>query len=421
MKRYECLATLLFFCGLLATACAAATEKVLYGFTGGTDGGLPSSPLIMDGAGNLYGTTWYGGNAAACPELFPAGCGVVFEVSPLNGGWQQSVIYTFQGGADGAVPGGSLLFDSAGNLYGTTAQGGTGCEAPFGCGTVYELSPNPDGTWTKTVLYNFQAAPTDGNGPVGLTRDASGNLYGVTPIGGANYTGAIFELSPPAKKDGSWVEKVIYNLRNDEIALNPGVVFDHDGNLYATYYHQYACYGGCGAIVQLQPVGGSWKGTDIVDFPGGGNGGEPLAPVIVDDQGNLYGTGSKGGNNFGTVFELLANGGHWKGSMLYSFCSRNHCIDGITPTAGLVRDDSGVLYGTTSGGELQDGQSVVFKLTHTKYGWEEIVLHHFQGGSDGFNPQQSMILDGQGNLYGTTTPEPIGNNPGFGTVFEVTP
>jgi len=419
MKKRDLLLALVFVFPVLATESWAASEKVLYNFKGGADGAYPSSPLLIDSAGNLYGTTSTGGSGRNCPQGEVPGCGVIYKLVLVNGGWQQNVIYTFQGGSDGAYPVGNLVFGAFGNLYGAAEGGGVG-GCLDGCGVIYELSPNPDGDWVETVVYSFQVSP-DGLSPLGLTADTTGNLYGTTFAGGANDRGAVFELSPPAQKGGPWTEKIIYNLRNDEIEFNPGLVFDGDGNLYGTYFQQYDCYVGCGAVFQLKPLGGSWQEADIVDLPGGGNGGEPMAPVIVDDQGNVYGTASIGGNNFGTVFEISPHSGHWKPAMLYNFCGRNQCSDGINPYAGLVRDASGVLYGTTSGGYVGTGPGVVFKLVHTKYGWRESVLHTFSGGSDGSRPEQSLILDGQGNLYGTTNPYPYGQNVGYGTVFEVTP
>jgi uncharacterized repeat protein (TIGR03803 family) len=168
---------------LLAPAGASAREKVLYHFSGGIDGAYPSSGLTMDAAGNFYGTASQGGNLTDCTDGY-VGCGVIFELTSSNGKWQESVLYAFQGGTDGWYPSGTLLFDTAGNIYGTTLYGGTGTScSTSGCGTVFELSPNGDGSWTETVLHSFEYG-SDGAFPSGLTADASGDLFGVTTWAG---------------------------------------------------------------------------------------------------------------------------------------------------------------------------------------------------------------------------------------------
>lgn len=399
---------------LAPNAWAHAKEKVLYTFTGGADGGDPSSSLVMDASGNLYGTTDSGGNLQDCDGY---GCGVVFELTPNgNGGWQESVLYAFQGAPDGSYPGGNLVFDGSGNIYGTTSGGGTGTSCNQGCGTVFELSPQQDGTWTETVLYDFQGEP-DGAFPAGLTFDAAGNLFGITPGGGTHNNGIAYELSPAGKGNGAWSEKALYEFSEQDGTLNPVLIFDGQGNLYGTYYSidvQF-CGFNCGAVFELKPANLQWTETDLYDFLGGGNGGQPAAGVIRDTKGNLYGTGAEGGNNFGIVFELKRSGGQWKESMLYNFCSRNNCADGAFPLAGLVMDGKGALYGTTDWGGECSLCGVVFKLKRTKSTWKETVLYDFQGGY-GAGSQESLILDGQGNLYGTAG-SAYGN--GAGIVFEV--
>ena len=394
---------------------ARAKEKILYGFRGGTDGGFPSSSLIVDAAGNLYGTTLYGGDLSQCSN---DGCGTVFQLTPSsNGTWRETVLHAFQGGSDGIYPGGNLLFDSAGNLYGTTAQGGNGttCSAS-GCGTVFQLSPHRDGSWTETIVHSFQGPP-DGAGPIGLTFDRSGTLYGTT-VSGGQHDGIAYSLSPPEQEGESWREKILY----DGVSSNPPLLIDEQGNLYGTYYDLFtqSCYDSrhCGAVFVLEPEPEQWLEADLYEFLGGGNGGEPAAGVIRDGEGNLYGTAAEGGNNYGIVFELTTSGGKWKKKMIYNFCSRNNCADGAYPLAALVMDKNGNLYGTTSwGGLCISGCGVVFKLARTGGGWKETVLHNFAGSApDGQNPQQSLIFDAKGNLYG------VANSSQYaGIVFEITP
>jgi len=395
---------------LTPAAGATAREKVLYRFTGGTDGAYPSSSLVLDASGPLYGTTSAGGNTNECTGSDSQGCGVVFELTSSNGKWQESVLYAFQGGTDGWDPSGNLLFDAAGNIYGTTLYGGTGTGCTSGCGTVFELSPNGDGSWTETVLHSFQA-DFDGAFPAGLTADASGNLYGVTTSG----WGTVYELSP--SQGGAWKEARLCSTNSS----SPGLVLEDKDNLYFTQGSTYEY----GSVSEVKRIGKLWHETDLYDFHGGGNGGEPKAGVIVDKDGNLYGTGDEGGNDFGIAFELKRSAGQWKESMLYNFCSRNNCADGARPQAPLVFDQAGNLYGTTANGgtgcTFQGGCGVVFKLAHTKAGWMETVLHTFRDGRDGASPTQGLTLDGKGNIYGTTPAGGAGPNGGYGTVFEVTP
>ena len=395
---------------------AAARERVLYQFSGGSDGAVPSSGLVMDTAGHLYGAASFGGDSKNCS----GGCGVIFELTSTNGKWREAVLYAFHGGTDGVGPSGDLVFDSAGNLYGTTFRGGSGT-CTGGCGTVFELSPN-GGSWTETVLYSFQDGG-DGALPVGLTIDASGKLYGVTTTGGTEF-GTIFELSPSGENGGVWKETTLYSFQAFEIQANPGLVFDAKGNLYGSWFPLYSCYSGCGVVFDLKRANGGWEETDLYAFHGGGYGGEPMAGVILDKQGRLYGTGSEGGNNWGIAFELKRSGTSWRQVTLHNFCSLNNCADGSQPEAPLVFDQAGNLYGTTLGGGTgcgYPGCGVVFKLSHSKGGWTETVLYSFKGMPDGSTPVQGLIMDGNGNLFGTTPAGGKGGSGGYGTVFEVTP
>jgi hypothetical protein len=391
---------------LVPAAAAGAHEKVLYRFFGQSDGAFPSSSLVRDASGNLYGTASAGGITGACVGNGSRGCGVVFELASSNGRWRESVLYAFQGGTDGWNPSGNLLFDATGNIYGTTLYGGTGTSCNSGCGTVFELSPNQDGSWTETVLHSFQSG-SDGAFPAGLTADASGNLYGVTTSGG----GTVYELTP--SQGGAWKETILCSTDG----ANPGLALEGKANFYFTAVADYDY----GHVLEVKRIGKLWHETDLYDFPGGGNGGGPRAGMILDSQGNLYGTGDEGGNNFGIVFELKRSAGQWKESLLYNFCSRNNCADGARPQAPLVFDQAGNLYGTTANGgtscTLEGGCGVVFKLARTRFGWTETVLHAFKAESDGAIPTQGLVLDSKGNIYGTTS----GGTLGYGTVFEITP
>ncbi len=418
MRKRELITVLMVL--MFAISAMAATEQVLYTFKGGAAGAFPSSSLVRDGKGNLYGTTSSGGNLSVCTKgFFTPGCGVVFELSLVNGSWQESVLYTFQGGTDGAGPGGNLVFDAAGNLFGTTSNGGsTSCGNGLGCGTVFELSPQADGSWKETILHVFGGQP-DGAFPAGLTPDALGNLYGVATSGGANGRGAVYELS---KQSGTLKESVIYSLRDFEVQPNPGLAFDSAGNLYGTFFQLYGCFGSaaCGAVFELSQANGMWTEMDLVDFAGGGNGGDPMAGVILDSAGNIYGTTAKGGNNYGIAYELKRSGSKIQGVMLHNFCSLNNCADGAVPLSALAADASGNFYGTTSTrGTACSSCGTVYKLFRGKLGWEEMVLHSFRGGTDGSYPTQSLILDAQGNLYGVTSGTE-GSDALYGTVFEVT-
>jgi len=232
-------------------ALAASKEKVLYSFcaaSGCTDGAYPYySGVIFDAAGNLYGTTYEGGAGAACH----GGCGVVFELKPgAQGKWSEKVLHSFNR-KDGAGPGG-LIFDRSGNLYGTTYAGGA-----HNAGAVYELSPEGSGKWKQKLLLCFNGK--DGKAPnPGLTLDAAGNLYGTTNLGGSGKAGVVFQLVPGA--GGEWTENVLASSYSGEHARGPygnGLIFDADGNLYGTTQGEVA---NAGEVFRLKPgADGKWK------------------------------------------------------------------------------------------------------------------------------------------------------------------
>lgn len=398
------------FCALavLLVNGAWAKEKVLYSFSGGSDGGDPASALTSDGSGNLYGTTVVGG----------AGYGTVFELSPAsNGRWKETVLYSFSGGSDGKNPYGGVIFDSAGkNLYGTTVAGGTGgvCVGD-GCGVVFELTPSGS-TWNESVIHNFKDS-NDGNLPGGaLVFDKAGNLYGTTPDGGTHQLGTVYTLT--LGKNGQWKEKVIHNFtggRDGAVGSLGSLLTDGAGNVYGV--SELGGSHGAGTAFAMSMSGGKWKLNTLYGFRGQPNAGFPYGGLIFDKAGNLYGTTGYGGKNgLGSVFKLTNVNGKWRESRLYSFKGGK---DGSLTTTTLVFDASGNLYGTTSmGGDTGCDCGTVFKLTPVGSKWKESVVHRFHSVPDGANPSYGLMLDGSGNLYGTTATGGIDNQ---GSIFEITP
>jgi uncharacterized repeat protein (TIGR03803 family) len=404
----------------------AGPEQVLYAFQGGNDGEYASSGLIFDSSGNLYGTTEYGGGRA-CVENIYDGCGTVFELTPNgSGGWTETILHSFQGGSDGQYPLSGLIFDQAGNLYGTTScAGGSGGSCG---GTVFELSPNGNGGWTESILHSFNSA-SDGAIPLaGLIFDQAGNLYGTTNAGGSQGYGTVFELSPNGS--GGWTETILYGFQGGSNGEYPtdGLIFDQAGNLYGTTYAggNVGCgnsNASCGTVFELSPNGsGGWTQTVIYTFKGGSDGGNPYAGLIFDQAGNLYGTAVVGGSaGTGTIFELSPNGsGGWTQTVLHSF---QGVSDGAFPEGGVILDQAGNLYGTTSAGGYSGGSGgygTVFELSpNGSGGWTETILYGFQGGSDGRTPYAGLIFDQTGHLYGTTSAGGFSSGLGVGVAYEV--
>jgi uncharacterized repeat protein (TIGR03803 family) len=378
---------------LVVSAAQAQTAKVLYNFKGGSsDGANPESSLTPDGAGNFFGTTYYGG----------LGYGTVFELSP-NGkrGWKEAVLYRFcsaQNCTDGSRPNYSdVIIDGAGNLYGTTFEGGAN-----GAGVVFKLSPAGK-SWTETVLYSFCSAQDCGDGRYptnGLIADAAGNLYGA----GDNGT---FELSPSG---GDWMEQVIYRYSSLSNGA-AGLTMDADGNIFGIIYTDTPSEQAA-KIFELTPDGeGGWTPTVLHKFSG--------APVngtlALDGAGNLYGTTGSSNKHDGIVFKLSpGQNGKWMKNTLHLFQGG---ADGDDPWAGVVLDAAGNIYGTTLYGG-QYGYGIVFELVPGRHGrYLEKILWNFNL-TDGAASVADLVLDSAGNLYGTTTG---GGSNGWGVVFEVTP
>lgn len=420
MRRYTCSSSLIYIIAILLLAgtrslsptAHAQSFKVIYSFTGGADGANPYSGVVFDAAGNLYGTTAGGGDRGC----FNGTCGVAFELSPGPGGWSDATLHIFTGGSDGGNPADSLISDTAGNLYGTTLAGGVTCkQQDYGCGTAFELSP---GGWTETMLYSFPGSV--GYGPsVGLTSDKHGHLYSTLP------TGQVYEL---IKGTSGWKEKTLYTFTfcgKDESGSETvaPLILDAAGNLYGTTS---ACGSFNGGTV-FELLYGSWKEKTLYEFKCGSDSCNPFAGLVFDKAGSLYGT-TRFGNGYGTVYKLTRSSrGQWKEAVLHRFKGGT---DGREPFSTLVFDKAGNLYGTTfSGGGSGCGGSgcgTVFKLSYSSGGrWKERVLHRFTGASDGSNPYfVSLAIDAAGNLYGTAD---AGGNPGCfgnfgcGVVFEITP
>lgn len=370
-------------------------EQVLYNFAGSGDGANPQTGVIVDSAGDLYGAAYTGG----------AGYGTLFEVKPNgNGGYGESTIYSFAGGSDGANPPGPLTMDRAGNLYGTSTNGGIS-----GDGTVYELTPNGSG-YTKSIIHDF-GGNGDGAFPyAGLIMDGSGILYGTTDEGGQFGYGSVFKLVPNGT--GGYTESIVYSF-DGSTGQNPRIdlVMDSAGNLYG------ATYGGggngAGVVFKLTPNGvGGYAESTIYNFIGANDGANPSA-LIIDSAGDVFGSTFRGGSNgYGTIFELTPNGsGAYAESTVYSFSGGG---DGANPQEGLLLDNSGNLYGTTAnGGSAGDG--TVFELTLNGNGsYSESVVYSFTG-LDGGSPS-GLIMDSGGNLYGTTF---NGGSFSNGTVFKI--
>ncbi len=344
-----------------ATQAQAQTYTVLHAFTGGADGGGPYAGLTQDRAGNFYGTTTFGGHvSSACPY----GCGVVFKLSHIGEGWVLNPIYTFQGGNDGANPFAAVVIATDGTLFGTTGLGGgDGCNDYFyfggvGCGTVFRLQPQP------------RACPS---------------------------------VQCP------WIETVLYRFTGGSDGATPSygnLLFDSAGNLYGAatsggldrYFPM-----GAGVVYELTHSSEGWTENVIYNFSAGNDGAYPFSGVIFDSAGNLYGT-----NFFGAVYELTPSPSGWSEQTLYS-------LGASEPYGGVVFDSVGNLYGGDQfGGDMGNGE--VYELSPGNSDWSYNLLYSFGYGQ---GPFDSLVLDPDGNIYGTS----YSNDPSspYGEVFELSP
>ena len=383
---------------------------------------------------------------------------IVSFASSASAEWKEKVLYSFQGSPDGSFPGGGVVFDKAGNLYGVTEEGGSGSCPPAQCGIVYQLGPpaQKGGPWTDAVLYVFKGQPYgDGSSPAGtLLIDRSGNLYGATGYGGTGRCkifggvvgcGTVYELSPPTKQGEGWTETVLYSFKGDKDGQLAGesLTFDAQGNIYGA-----TAYGGgygscnepyyqhCGSIYELSPPqtkGGKWTEKVLYGFKGVksgqqvGDGANPNGALVLDSKGAIYGTTYAGGTQnctyqgyvgCGAAFRLSPpnkKGSAWTEKQLHVFAAKS---DGANPAGDLIFDAQGSLYGTAAGGS-NSGDGVVFRLTAVGHGrWKDTVLREFtRNDKYGADPVAGLIFDPIGDLYGTT----YSGNTYSGSVFQLKP
>jgi uncharacterized repeat protein (TIGR03803 family) len=418
MKRITILFLAVTLCACLAAANAAAqaTVKTLFNWTGG--GGNPEGRPIFDSAGNLYGTT-----------SDPASGTTVFELIPnADGTWTQSILWATNFGSDPDDIRPGVVFDASGNIYLTSYEGGAN-----GCGTVFKLTHNSDGSWTETNLHDFDCG-TKGASPVGgLIFDKAGNLYGTATGGGTSGNGLVYELTP--NSDGSWTEKVLHQFSGGSDGAypdHPFLIFDSAGSLYGaatlgakkgncSFFSRNAC----GTIYKLTPTaGGTWTFTVIHSFTGGADGGNPDGTLTFDKSGNLYGTTYGGGaSGVGVVFELVPHAnGQWGEKVLHTFKGGG---DGTNPIGGLIFDPAGNVYGNTLyGGNNQCGVrapigcGIVYELTPTASGaWTQKVLTRFHG-TPNSTPISDLLMDSHGNIFGAAAGYDTADD---GSIYELTP
>ena len=400
---YSILAALLI---LVGTAWAGTTQ--IYSFAGGNDGEYLDTELVMDSAGNLYGTSVQGGTHSS---------GTVFQLSPSGSGWTHTVLYNFTGGADGGEPYKGVTLDAQGNLVGTAVTGGSGsCEG--GCGVVFKLT-NSGGVWTQTVIHAFTGG-NDGSGPGSpVAFDRRGNIYGTTPTGGAKGFGVVYKLTPGT--NGSWNLSVVHTFSGGTDGLGGSasrLLFDAAGNIYGV--NTVGGAKGFGNVYELSPTsgGGKWRLTVLYSFQDQPDGASPYGGLIFDKSGNLYGTTYyAGANDLGTVYKLTHSNGVWSESVLYSFKGGT---DGNSPISTLASDAKGNLYGTTSdGGAAACTCGTIFRLAPGSGGtWTESVVYRFPGSPKPGFAYNGMVSDGKGNFYGTTV---HGGSANDGTIYQFTP
>jgi hypothetical protein len=410
---------------LAGTVGAAQTETVIHRFGSPGDGKEGSQRLVADSRGVLYGSTGAGG-VSFCSEGGFDGCGVVFRLTPpttAGGRWTETILHTFAGGNEGAIPTGLLMIPTTGKMYGTAALGGANNK-----GAIFELTPgNP---YVETVIHSFTGH--DGQHPNSRLSFYKGTLLGSTFTLGANLSGTVFTLKPPATPDGNWKEDVIFAFDGEDDLQGccpNNVVAGSDGAIYGTLENGGPAFRG--SVFKLTPpVGvGDWTLSTLHAFSGGPDGGFPL-DVIFGPDGALYGYTKHGGDpgcDCGTIFKLtppLQGESSWTYSLLHTFTGGR---DGSSPT-DLSFGDDGKLYVSADGGGDPScltmggihGCGFIFTLSPPSLdgtAWIETIVYRFQGHSDGIFPGKLLPLNGK--FYGSTFGG--GNQASAGTVFELTP
>jgi len=402
----------------------AQTFSVLHYFSGGNDGADPIAGLTIGGAGTFYGTTSGGGGAYKA--------GVVFQLTQKAASWVLSPLYVFPSQQhDGYGPSAGVVIGPNGHLYGTTQAGGSSFY-----GTVFELAPPPtvcrsvDCHWNETVLHSFTGPDGSTPGQGNLLFDQTGNMYDTTEWGGANAVGIVYELSPSG---GNWTEQILYNFAgtpdgSNRDGANPygGLISDSAGDLYGTTSRGGlgSCVWICGTVFELSPSAGGWSETILHNFEYGDNGGVvPVSTLLMDPQGNLYGTDGGNDEPEAGVFEVSPAGGGWSYSIINTLGACGGYYGGYY--AGLTMDADGNFYGVCASGPpgFQRTQyGFVFKLTFNGI-WTLTDLHDFTG-SDGAFPTGPVVLDSSGNLFGTASQGGIGacegsEANGCGVIWEI--
>ena len=385
---------------LTSAAWAGPSGKIVYSFAGGTDGEYLDTELVRDSAGNLYGTTVQGGAYAS---------GTVFQVTPAG---IHTVLYSFTGGPDGGEPYKGVTLDAQGNLYGTAVTGGGGsCDG--GCGVAFKLT-NSGGVWTQTVIHSFTGA--DGSGPGSpVAIDKQGNVYGTTPTGGKYGMGTLYLIQP---NGGNWKFHVIHAFTGgaDGGGGSAGkLLIDPSGNIFGVC--TVGGINGLGTVYEVSRVNGRITFTTLYTFKDTPDGALPYSGLTFDKLGNLYGTTYyAGANDLGTVYSLTRNNGTWTETVLYSFQGG---ADGSSPISSLVADRHGNFYGTTSADGGSCGCGTIFRMSPSVAGtWTESVIYRFPGAPGLGNAYNGIITDGAGNFYGTTV---SGGTADDGAIYEFTP
>jgi uncharacterized repeat protein (TIGR03803 family) len=381
------LSIVLMLVAAVAQSATAQTFTVLHVFNGSPDGAFSEAPLVRDADGNLFGTTTSGGGDN----------GTVFKVDAAG---HESVLFSFHG-SDGGFPESGLLLDAAGNLFGVADEG------PGGAGVLFRLDKNGN----EQILHAFQGGFNDEpKGPSGgVIMDEAGNLYGATLSGGLGAFpgfGTLYRVDPAGNLT------VLYEFQGQSDGANPlgTLVRDADGNLFGAAPALDS--GGTikGTVFKLAPDGTL---TVLHTFTGGRDGSLPRGGLLMDNAGNLFGSASAGGDSGnGTVFEITKSG---RFKRLYSFTGR---LDGNSPNGGLVQDPDGNIYGTTQSGPGRNFLGTVFKLSPAG---RLTVLHSFKGLRDGAVPFAGLIRDSTGTLYGTTVKNFLITQVQGGGVFKIVP